>query len=234
MQRSTCFQLDAPDDARKWHCSALELLGQHQIAPSPVCHLIAYQYASGRSTELNTRIEAKLAARENLDGYFLRHLFEEIYLDPEETGRIDDHLSGLHGLLFRVLQGVTSACNHTELFNATLQQQTRALSENPSVEDLHTIASTLLDATSRAIHNNQLMREQLQTVEEQTQSLQSEVKKLRDEVSTDPLVDLPWIGRCSMAMLVQDFGDRLAFERLSTGCHFEEHHAERVEVRALV
>lgn len=190
MQRPTCFQLDAPNDAMEWHNNALELLDRHDIPPSPVCHLVAYQYASRRSDELNRRIEAKLAAQEVLDGYYLRHLFEDLCLDPVETDRIGDHLSDLHGLLFKVLQGVTSACSQTELFNETLLQQTQALRANPGVEDLHAIASTLLDATSRAIQNNQLMRQQLQSVEQQTQSLQSEVSQLRDEVSTDPLTGL--------------------------------------------
>lgn len=190
MQRRSCFQLDAPHDAREWHNTAIEFLTLHEIPPSPVCHLVAYEYASRRSDELNQRIEAALTVRERLDGYVLRQLFDDLCHDPVESDRIDNHLTDLHDLLFKVLQGVTSACSQTEHFNETLVQQAQALGANPSVDDLRTIATTLLDATSRAIQNNDLMREQLQSVEAQTHSLQSEVSKLRNEVSTDPLTGL--------------------------------------------
>ena len=190
MQRPDCFQLDAPHDAREWHNTAIELLTSHDIPPSPVCHLVAYEYASRRSEDLNQRIEKQLSSRDRLDGYYLRQLFEELYLSPAETNRIDDHLSDLHDLLFKVLQGVTSACSQTELFSETLVAQAQALGSNPSVEDLRTIANTLLEATTRAISNNHHMREQLHSVEAQTHSLQKEVCKLRDEVSTDPLTGL--------------------------------------------
>ncbi len=190
MPAHSCFQLDAPENAREWHEKAIEVLAQHQIPPAPVCHLIAYQYASGRDAALNQRIDQQVAARVSVDGHLFRHLFEEFYLDETGPQQMDEHLSDLHHLLYQVLQGVTAACSHTELFDETLRQQTAALNGNPSVEDLRTIAGKLLEATTRSIQQNRLMQEQLQSVEQQTQHLQDEVKKLRDEVSTDPLTGL--------------------------------------------
>ncbi|MCU7842352.1 MAG: GGDEF domain-containing protein [Candidatus Thiodiazotropha sp. (ex Monitilora ramsayi)] len=168
----------------------MEFLDRFDIPPTPICHLVAYQYASGRSDTLTETIDKKVATNTSLDGYDLKHLFELHCLEQDEAIKIDDHLSDLHGLLFQVLQGVTSACSHTEIFNETLQEQTQALSGNPSLEDLRTIANTLLDATSTAMHKNQLMRDQLESVEARTHTLQTEVEKLRDEVSTDPLTGL--------------------------------------------
>jgi diguanylate cyclase len=190
MQRLSCLQLDDPEDVRKWHNKALSILAQHQIPPAPVCHLIAYEYASGRSEALNHRIDQQLACRATVDGQLFRHLFEELYLDNQETEQLDARLSDLHTLLYQVLQGVANACSHTELFSETLRQQNQALSGNPSLEDLRSIAGTLLEATSRSIQRNQLMQEQLESVEQQTQNLQKEVRKLRDEASTDPLTGL--------------------------------------------
>lgn len=189
-QTPSCFQLDAPEEAKEWHHKALQLLEQHGIPPAPVCHLIAYQYASGRTRALNHRIDRHLAAQDSIDGHLFRHLFEELYLDGPGTQQIGGHLSDLHNLLYQVLQEVASASDHTERFDETLRQQTHALHGNPSLEDLRAIAGTLLDATTRSIQHNQLMREQLQNVEQQTQGLQQEVKKLQDEVATDPLTGL--------------------------------------------
>ncbi|MEJ2455292.1 MAG: GGDEF domain-containing protein [Candidatus Thiodiazotropha sp.] len=190
MPAHSCFKLDAPENAREWHAKAIEVLAQHQIPPAPVCHLIAYQYASGRDTALNQRIDQQVAARASVDSHLFRHLFEEFYLDETGPQQMDDHLSDLHHLLYQVLQGVSAACSHTELFDETLRQQTAALNGNPSVEDLRTIAGRLLEATTRSIQQNRLMQDQLHSVEQQTQHLQDEVKKLRDEVSTDPLTGL--------------------------------------------
>ena len=190
MQKTSCFLLDAPHEAMEWHNKALEFLAQHGIPPSPVCHLLAYQFASRRSNDLNLKLEAKLASRETIDSFYLRQLFEEHCLDSADTDQIGDHLSDLQGLLIKVLQGVTSACSHHDQFSETLLQQSQALKANPSVADLRSIASSLFDATSQAMKRNQLMREQLQAVETQTHSLQAEVKKLREEVSTDPLTGL--------------------------------------------
>jgi diguanylate cyclase len=190
MQTPSCLQLDAADDAKKWHEKALQLLHQHQIPPAPVCHFIAYQYASGRNDALNQRIDQQLKNKSTLDDRLFRHLFEEFCLQDQDTKQIDSHLSDLHNLLYQVLQGVTSACSHTELFDETLRQQTIALRGEPRLEDLRTIAGTLLDATTRSIQHNRAMQDQLQSVEQQTQNLQNEVKKLRDEATTDPLTGL--------------------------------------------
>jgi len=190
MQTTSVFQLDLPEEAREWHNNALMLLEKHQITPAPVCHLIAYQYASGRTEALNKRIDQKMASKATIDAHLFRHLFEEFYLNGEETEQLDNHLSDLHHLLYQVLQGVTQACSHTELFDETLRQQSLALSGNPSVDDLRLIAAKLLEATTRSIERNHRMKEQLQLVEQQTQSLREEVVKLRDEVTTDPLTGL--------------------------------------------
>ncbi|MET0068266.1 MAG: GGDEF domain-containing protein [Candidatus Thiodiazotropha sp.] len=190
MPSHPCFQLDTPEQAREWHEKAIHVLDQHQIPPAPVCHLIAYQYVSGRDETLNQRIDQKIANQAAIDGHLFRHLFEELYLDESGPQQMDDHLSDLHHLLYQVLQGVTAACSHTELFDETLRQQSEALNGNPNVEDLRAIAGKLLEATTRSIHNNRLMQEQLHSVEQQTQHLQDEVRKLRDEASTDPLTGL--------------------------------------------
>jgi diguanylate cyclase len=190
MPPSSCFLLDAPEKAKEWHEKAIEVLDQHQIPPAPVCHLIAYQYASGRDESLNQRIDRHLSTEATLDGHLLRHLFHEFYLDDESAEQIDTHLSDLHHLLYQVLQGVSTACSHTELFDETLRQQATALNGNPSLEDLRTIADSLLEATTRSMHRNRLMQDQLQQVEQKTQRLQSEVTQLRDEAATDPLTGL--------------------------------------------
>ncbi len=190
MQTTLCFELDTKEDAKQWHEKAMQFLNWHQIQPAPVCHLIAYQYASGRHEALNQHIDQRLADKSTIDGHLFRHLFDEFYLQNQETEQIDDHLSDLHNLLYQVLEGVTGACSHTELFDETLRQQTLALRGNPNLEDLRAIAGTLLDATTRSIEQNRHMQEQLHNVEQQTHNLKDEVKKLRDEVSTDPLTGL--------------------------------------------
>ncbi len=184
------FQLDAPEKAREWHEKAIEVLDRHQIPPAPVCHLMAYHYASGRDETLNQRIDRHVSSQATLDGHLLRHLFEEFYLDNENSQQIDAHLTDLHQLLYQVLKGVSTACSQSELFDETLRQQASALHANPSLGDLREIANTLLQATSRSMNQNRLMQEQLQQVEQQTQQLQSEVCKLRDEAATDPLTGL--------------------------------------------
>ncbi|MET0090892.1 MAG: diguanylate cyclase [Candidatus Thiodiazotropha sp.] len=190
MSSHPCFQLDTPEEARDWHENAIKVLDQHGIPPAPVCHLIAYQYVSGRDETLSKRIDQNIASRASIDGYLFRHLFEELYLDEDGPQQMDEHLSDLHHLLYQVLQGVSAACSHNKLFDETLRQQSEALDANPSVEDLRSIASKLLEATTRSIQNNRVMQEQLQSVEQQTQHLQEEVQKLRDEASTDPLTGL--------------------------------------------
>lgn len=190
MQNPSCFELDTPEEAREWHDKAVQILDQYQIPPAPVCYLIAYQYASERSVALNRRIDKQVAAKATIDGQLFRHLFDEFYLNEQGTQQIDEHLSELHNLLYRVLQRVTDACSQTELFDETLRRQSRALDENPSLEDLRGIANTLLDATTRSIQQNRQMQQHLQSVEQQTQSLKAEVKKLSEEASTDPLTGL--------------------------------------------
>jgi diguanylate cyclase len=186
----TCFQLDSAEDANTWHTEAIAFLDRHEIPPTPVCHLVAYQHVSGRSITLTEAIEDKINCNETIDSYLLKNLFDELCHDQDETTKIENNLADLRELLFQALESVTSTCAHTEIFNQTLQIQTQALNSEPDVEELRNIARALLDATSSAIEKNRHMSTQLESVESKASSLQAEVEKLRDEASTDPLTGL--------------------------------------------
>ncbi len=188
--QGTCFQLDNVEDANAWHTEAIAFLNRYKIPPTPVCHLVAYQYVSGRSQALTNAIEEKIHTRTTIDSYLLKQLFDELCHDQEETVKIENNLSDLRGLLFNALESFSHACAHTESYNDVLQVQTQALSGEPDLADLRTIAHTLLNATSSAIEKNRHMSIQLESVKAKASSLQSEVEKLRDEASTDPLTGL--------------------------------------------
>ncbi|MEL0585688.1 MAG: GGDEF domain-containing protein [Candidatus Thiodiazotropha sp. (ex. Lucinoma kazani)] len=190
MQTPNCLKLDKAEDAREWHTKAIEFLDRSNIPAIPVCYHMAYMYVSQRNQELTNIIDTQLNTSDSLDSHFLLHLFESQCMDNTESDRLDEHLADLHGLLYKVLEGVTNSCDHTEHFNETLLQQTRALDANPSLKDLQGIANTLLEATTEAMQSNRLMRDHLQSAEQHSLTLQSEVKKLRDEISIDALTGL--------------------------------------------
>jgi diguanylate cyclase len=151
---------------------------------------VAYQYVSSRSQNLTEAIEEKIQSNTTIDSYLLKQMFEELCHDQEETAKIENNLSDLRNLLYNALESFSHACTHTESYNETLQAQTQALSDEPDLADLRTIAQTLLNATSTAIETNRHMSVQLESVEAKATSLQAEVEKLRDEASTDPLTGL--------------------------------------------
>ncbi|MCU7858002.1 MAG: GGDEF domain-containing protein [Candidatus Thiodiazotropha sp. (ex Lucinoma borealis)] len=206
MQAPNCFKLDKPEDARQWHTKAIEFLDRSNIPAIPVCYHVAYMYVSQRNQELTCNIDMQLKKSDSLDSHFLLHLFESQCMDNTESDRLDEHLADLHGLLYKVLEGVTHSCDHTEHFNQTLLQQTQALDANPSLKDLQGIANTLLEATTEAMQNNQQMREHLQSAEQHSHTLQSEVKQLRDEISVDALTGL--FNRRALNKRMQELVDK--------------------------
>jgi diguanylate cyclase len=185
-----CFKLEPAEDAEIWHTKAIEFLAHYNIPAIPVCYHVAYQYVSHGHDEFTDSIDNQINKSGQLDGHFLLHLFESHCLDGSNNDKLEGHLAELHNLLYKVLEGVTSNCSQTDIFNETLLQQSHALNEDPGVDDLRSIAHTLLQATTQAMNNNLLLRHQLDSIRQQSQSLQNEVDRLRDEISTDSLTGL--------------------------------------------
>lgn len=188
-QHKSCLQLDTSESSVEWHDKATKFLEEHSILPSPLCHLVAYEYFSHRRPELNDRINTRLRSNSSLDAYFLRDLFEEFCIN-QLHGKTEEHIADLQNLLFEVLKGVSVNGSEAESFGHLLEQQTAALSTDPDIQDLKIIANNLLDATQKAISDNQAIRQHLQSAEENTRQLQEEVRILKEETARDPLTGL--------------------------------------------
>lgn len=185
----SCLNIDQRKQATDWHEKANQFLLEHDIPPSSICHLVAYEYFSHRHPQLNQRINQQLHSDNTLDDYFLRDLFEEFCLNRQE-GRSNEHIADLQQLLFKVLEGFQQGSDGTEAYGKLLEQQTAALNTDPSLADLKQIAGNLLDATQQAIADNQRISEHLRSAEQHSQQLQEEVRQLQAETEKDPLTGL--------------------------------------------
>lgn len=187
--QETLLQLDDSDRSVEWHTRASAFLQQHEIPPNPLCHLVAYEYCSGRRPELNDKIENRMRSNDSMDMYYLRDLFEDVIASQQEN-KSEEHISDLQNLLFKVLEEVSANNSEAEDYGRVLEQQSAALGTNPNINDLKQIANNLLDATHQAITSNNKMQESLKSAEENSLKLKQEVKQLQEENARDPLTGL--------------------------------------------
>lgn len=185
----TCLQLDISKRSVEWHKQASEFLDEHNIPPNPLCLLVAYKYFSHRRPKLNHQVTQRIRSDSDVDAFFLRDLFEEHCINQQE-GKSEKHIADLQNMLFKVLEGVSSAGLETETYGKVLEQQSAALGKNPSLEDLKKIAGNLMHATNKAIADNGKMREHLKAAEENSIKLQNQVQTLKEETQKDPLTGL--------------------------------------------
>ncbi|KRT53941.1 GGDEF domain-containing protein [endosymbiont of Ridgeia piscesae] len=186
---SPCQILDPIETAQSRNRAAMELLQQHQIPPSPVCYAVAYEYVAQRTPTLNQALDQHLEKHGSLNPHLLREFFETHFEAGTEL-QLDDHIASLHDTLYKVLEGVSSACHGISDFGRLLEGQMESLQGQTDLGSVRRIADTLLQATNQAISNNQKIQDNLASAERNTTELRNQVEQLREEAHRDSLTGL--------------------------------------------
>ncbi len=190
MTNRTPCSFDEPlEKSYEYHSGALEFLKEFEVPPNPVNYAIAYEYTAMRNGALNDEIDVHLSRTGGVDAYILADLFERYFL-RDQAEEIDGYITNMHEIFTTALEGVTGASEGVSEFGKVLEAQRGKLDDNPSIEGIQSIVTTLVDATEQAHANNQQLQSHLEETEKETTSMREELEKLRVEAVTDGLTGL--------------------------------------------
>ena len=190
MTNRTPYNFDESlEQSLEYHNGALEFLSEFEVVPNPTNYAIAYEYAAKRNSALNDEIDVHLSRAGSVDEYLLADLFERFFL-RDQAEEIDGYIANLHEIFLNALEGVSGASEGVSEFGKILEAQRGKLENDPGIEGVKSIVSTLMDATEQAHASNQQLRTHLQETEKETTSMRDELEKLRIEAVTDGLTGL--------------------------------------------
>jgi len=187
--RTPCKFDDSLEQSHEYHNGALEFLKEFEVPPNPTNYAIAYEYMAKRNSALNDEIDVHLSRNGSVDGYILADLFERYFL-RDQAEEISGYITNMHEIFTNALEGVSGASEGVSEFGKVLEAQRGELENNPGIEGIQSIVSTLVDATEQAHASNQQLQTHLQETDKEATNMREELEKLRIEAVTDGLTGL--------------------------------------------
>ena len=198
------------DDPTTVGASTMQLLGQHDIPPTPRNYEVVYEYLLGEKAGLRHDVERYLAHGRKLDETTLR-LWYERHVTSSQFGRVHGMGADLEKIAEDLLGAIGEAGDIAAKFGGTLADGIEVLDACVTDGRARSVIIQMLDSARAAHRESQQLQRLLQNSLEATTSLMRELEQRRREALLDPLTGL--FNRRAMdahlAMLVTS-GDRPA------------------------
>ena len=96
----------------------------------------------------------------------------------------------MRGLIMETLSGVNQASQDAAQSASTLAASSKRLTQGPSVEELHSIVSDVVEETQSLAHNSNSLRQMLDDTRHEIDVLREELERTRQQATTDALTGL--------------------------------------------
>jgi len=169
---------------------AIPKMSQLNIPLTPENYHVWYEYTMGNSIELNKAIDKLLSNGAKFTSKVNQELYSaHIYQSPEESlSSFQQDIQKLASVLFEKVTGMTK---DTQNFSSSLEKHNNALQENPDIETITRLITSLIDDTDSVLKSNYLMESMLESMSEEVTSLCDDLQALNAEVFTDLLTAAP-------------------------------------------
>ena len=180
----------APSREQALAKTALALMGDWNIAPSPENYELFYTYAGGTNAALSKIIETMIREKAAFTPSFLQGLCAQ-YLTRERTAKaMDDVGSGISGMLDAVLTKLDRAGKDAGEYGRTLSAATGELGGAQSPAAVAKMVERLVGATQAMEVRTKSLESELQRSSEQVTDLKTQLDTVRKESRVDPLTAL--------------------------------------------
>jgi len=179
-----------PDREQNFAQTAIALMGDCAVAPTPENFELFYAYASGANPSMTQVVGQMIAARTP----FTEGALAEIRLRCQSSARAARAMESLGGgmsdVISTVLTKLEAAGKHAVDYYNTLSAATGTLEEEQSSADLRKLVDGLLAATHAMESRAKTLEGELQKSSEQVSELRGKLADVRKESLTDPLTNI--------------------------------------------
>jgi diguanylate cyclase len=190
--------------------SALALMAERLVEPSPENFQLFYAYAAGDQPAVSRVMGGMIAQREDFTPQVLEDLRERFFGTAKLDTAVEDIGAEITGTMKSVLDKLAAAERDTEDYGRKLSAASGELGGDQSPARLETLVKSLLGAT-------QAMETRTKTLEAELQRSSHEVSELRtklDDVRRESLLD-PLTGICNRKAFDNELADAINQARRS-------------------
>ncbi|HWA02097.1 MAG TPA: GGDEF domain-containing protein [Rhizomicrobium sp.] len=181
--------------------TALALLGECGVVPTPDNFELFYTYASGSNPGLGPAMDALISARQPFTSEILDDLRKRCLSSARTTQALDNATSGIAATLNAVLEKLETAGRDAGDYGRTLSRATGALADGQSPEQLRKFVDTIVAATRVMEERTATLERELQHSSQQVSQLRTQLDDVRRESLTDSLTGVANRKAFDMALL---------------------------------
>ncbi|MBV8976191.1 MAG: GGDEF domain-containing protein [Alphaproteobacteria bacterium] len=167
--------------------TALALMGELGVAPTPDNFELFYTYASGSSLSLGQTIDEIISARRPFTSDVLDRLRQTCLSSARTTQALDNASQQASATLSAVLEKLEIAGRDAGDYGRTLSRASGELGGQRSPAELRTFVDTLIAATHTMENRTATLEAELQRSSQQVSMLKSQLDDVRKESLTDGL-----------------------------------------------
>lgn len=167
--------------------TALALMSECEVIPTPENFELFYAYASGENVAITRAIGDVMAARKPITADFLQDLRARHLASARAAKAMDNVGSGMVDTLAGVIGKLEAAGKGAVDYGKALSAASGELGDSQSPADLRKLVNRLMTATSEMEQRAKSLETELQRSSEQVNELKGKLDDVRKESLTDPL-----------------------------------------------
>ena len=170
--------------------TALALMNECGVAPTPDNFELFFIYASGGNAGLAGAMDSLISAQKPFTLDVLNDLRRRCLSSARTAQAIDNASLGITATLNAVVQKLEAAGRDASDYGKALSRATGELSEGQSPEDLRRFIDTLIVATRTMEARTQILEKELQNSSREVSDLRAQLNDVRKESLTDGLTGI--------------------------------------------
>ena len=170
--------------------TALALMGDCSVVPTPDNFELFYIYASGENAAMAHIMRDRIAKRRPFTPQVLRDLRERCLPSERTAKAVEDIGSGIGSMLDMVLEKLETAGKDAGEYGRTLSAASGELADHQSPDGLRKLVEGLLDATRAMEDRSKNLEGELQRSSQQVTELKAQLDDVRKESRVDQLTGI--------------------------------------------
>jgi len=167
--------------------SAIALMAEREVAPSPENFQLFYAYAAGENPAVSKVMEDMIAEQRPFTPQILENMRERFFSKSMLDTAVDDIGAEITGTMKTVLDKLAAAGRHTEDYGRQLSAASGELVGDHTPAHLENLVASLIGATKVMESRTKSLEEELQRSSHEVNELRTKLDDARRESLIDPL-----------------------------------------------
>ena len=181
---------DGLAQAKELAKSALSLMEQNGVPPTPTNFKMWYAHVSGKIPELSKEVEQLLTQPAALTPERSEEIYNRYLADSVNDTVVHEAGVKMEQELADVLSAIAEATGDAEHFQESLQENLRDLTKDQGIEGITKVMRSLVDEAHKMQSSNAELQKRLETSSKEIVSLRENLEQVQKEALTDGLTGI--------------------------------------------